>query len=140
MALFTFITLQAQAQQWLTDLDAAKVVAEKEGKNIILVFSGSDWCAPCIKLEKNIWDSAAFKAEAVSNWVLVKADFPKKKANALPEAQQKQNAALSEKYNREGTFPLVVLMDKNGKALGKTTYKNITPQEYIALLHSLEKK
>lgn len=140
LALFAFMAMQVQAQQWLTDLGAAKALAEKDDKNIILVFSGSDWCAPCIKLEKAIWESDAFKQEAAANWILVKADFPKKKANALPEAQQQQNAALSEKYNREGAFPLVVVMDKTGKTLGKTTYKNITPQEYIALLHSLEKK
>lgn len=127
------------SQNWVTGLDEAKAIAQKENKNIILVFSGSDWCAPCIKLDKNIWTSDDFKKEAAANWVLLKADFPKKKANALPETIQEQNGLLSEKYNKEGNFPLVVVMDKNGKALGKTGYKNITPADYIALLHSFEK-
>jgi len=127
------------SQNWVTSLDEAKAIAQKEDKNIILVFSGSDWCAPCIKLDKNIWASDDFKKEAAANWVLLKADFPKKKANALPEELQKQNGLLSDKYNKEGNFPLVVVMDKNGKALGKTGYKNIAPAAYIALLHSFEK-
>lgn len=127
-------------QNWITNIDEAKALAQKENKNIVLVFSGSDWCAPCIKLDKNIWATDTFKQEAASNWILLKADFPKKKANALPEEQQKQNAALSDKYNREGNFPLVVVIDGNGKTLGKTGYKNISPAEYIALLHSFEKK
>jgi thioredoxin-related protein len=141
--LFTLFILlfgiTAKAQQWHTDFEQAKTLAETEGKNIIVVFSGSDWCAPCIKLEKQVWDSEAFKKDA-SQWILVKADFPKKKANALPEAQQKQNATLYEKYNKEGAFPLVVVMDKTGKVLGKTAYKDIAPQDYINHLHTLEKK
>lgn len=138
--LFLIVSFQAKAQQWHTDFEQAKAIAQKEGKNILLVFSGSDWCAPCIKLEKSVFESDAFKSEAAAKWVLVKADFPKKKANALPEAQQQHNAALIEKYNREGTFPLVVILDANGKVLGKTTYKNITPQEYINQLHAFETK
>lgn len=138
--LFLCLATQLQAQEWYTDFAQAKKLATEESKNIILVFSGSDWCAPCIKLEKQIWESTDFKAEASKNWVLVKADFPKKKANALPEPQQQQNATLYEKYNAEGAFPLVVVLDKNGKVLGKTAYKNISPTEYISHLHSFEKK
>ena len=48
-----------------------------------MVFSGSDWCAPCIKLDKAVWQSEEFKKEAETNWVIYKADFPKKKANQL---------------------------------------------------------
>lgn len=139
-SLLVLFPLGAYSQDWKTNLDEAKAIAQKENKNIILVFSGSDWCAPCIKLEKNIWASDAFKAEAKKDWVLVKADFPKKKNNAQEENLKKQNAVLAEKYNKEGNFPLVVIMDKNGKVLGKTGFKNISPAEYIVQLHSFENK
>ena len=56
-------------------------IAQTQDKNIIIVFSGSDWCAPCIKLDKNIWQSEAFKKEANEEWILVKANFHRKKAN-----------------------------------------------------------
>ena len=49
------------AQDWQTDFEEAKKIAAEQDKNIIIVFSGSDWCAPCIKLDKNIWQSEAFK-------------------------------------------------------------------------------
>ena len=42
------------SQNWLTDFENAKELAKEENKKIILVFSGSDWCAPCIKLENEI--------------------------------------------------------------------------------------
>ena len=64
------------AQEWQENFDEAKKIASEQDKNIIIVFSGSDWCAPCIKLDKNIWQSEAFKKEANEEWVLVKANFP----------------------------------------------------------------
>jgi len=129
----------AFSQDW-KNFEEAKTLAAKENKSILLVFSGSDWCAPCIKLDRSVWQSEDFKSEAKKEWILVKADFPKKKGHELPLALQEQNKALAEKYNKDGLFPLVVVLDKNGKATGKTGFKNIAPKEYIALLHSLEKK
>ncbi|MFY7937555.1 MAG: thioredoxin family protein, partial [Flavobacterium sp.] len=67
------------SQNWTTSLEAAKTEAAASNKNILLVFSGSDWCAPCIKLDRTIFQSDVFKAEAEKKWVLLKADFPKKK-------------------------------------------------------------
>ena len=126
------------AQKWETSFDAAKTKAEMEGKSIVLVFSGSDWCIPCIKLEKSIWESQVFKDYSKEHLVLFRADFPKKKANALPKEQQERNDGLAEIYNKQGLFPLVLVLDKKGKILGTTGYKNISPEEYIALLHSFE--
>jgi thioredoxin-related protein len=138
--LFLCASSLAFSQNWKNNLEEAKSIASRENKPIILVFSGSDWCGPCIKLDRNIWQSDEFKKEANSKWVLVKADFPKKKANQLSETQTKINKLLAEKYNPNGNFPLVVVLDKDLKVTGMTTYKNISPEDYIALLHSLEKK
>ncbi|MFI0427252.1 MAG: thioredoxin family protein [Flavobacterium sp.] len=128
------------AQDWQTDFEEAKKIATEQDKNIIIVFSGSDWCAPCIKLDKNIWQSEAFKKEAAEEWVLVKANFPRKKANELSKEQTEHNRKLAEKYNIEGSFPLVVILDKNGKVLGKMGFKNVSPEEYIKMIHAFEKK
>lgn len=129
-------TYIVSAQDWKTNLDDAKTEATKETKNIILVFSGSDWCAPCIKLDRSIWQSDAFKKASSENWILLKADFPKKKANALSEEQIKTNQELAEKYNPEGSFPKVVILDNEGKVLGIMGYEKITAEEYIAKLKS----
>ena len=129
----------SMAQNWEKNFEIAKERSAKEGKNIVLCFSGSDWCIPCIKLEKTIWESMEFANYSQAHFVLLRADFPKKKANALPKEQQEQNDKLAESYNKQGMFPLVVLLNKSGKVLGTTSYKNISPTEYIALLHSFEK-
>ena len=130
----------AASQEWQTNFEEAKKIATEQDKNVVIVFSGSDWCAPCIKLDKNIWQSEAFKKEAAAEWVLVKANFPRKKANELPKEQTEHNRKLAEKYNLEGSFPLVVVLDKNGKVLGKMGFKNVSPEEYIKMIHALEKK
>ncbi len=57
------------------------------------------------------------------------ADFPRKKQNMLPVEQQKKNEQLAETYNKNGYFPLVVVLDKDGKVLGQTGYKKITVKE-----------
>ena len=128
------------SQNWNYNFDEAVSLAQNEDKNIIIVFSGSDWCAPCIKLEKNIWQSEVFKNESEKEWVLVKANFPRKKANELPKEQTEHNRKLAEKYNVEGSFPLVVVLDKNVKVLGKMGFKNVSPEEYIKMIHVVENK
>jgi len=127
------------AQQWETNFETAKKKAAEEGRNILLVFSGSDWCIPCMKLEKNIWQSKEFIEDSKDHFVLLRADFPKHKSHALSKEQQEKNNHLAEIYNQQGLFPLVEVLDKNGKVLGKTGYKNVSPKEYIAMLHNLEK-
>lgn len=128
------------AQEWNYNFDDAKKQASEQDKNIIIVFSGSDWCAPCIKLDKTIWQSQAFKNEAENSWIVVRADFPRKKANALSKEQTDHNRKLAEKFNGEGSFPLVVILDKNGKVLGKMGFKNVSPEEYIKMIHAIDRK
>nr|WP_294778206.1 thioredoxin family protein [uncultured Flavobacterium sp.] len=136
---FLLLTANTFAQNWTANFEEAKALAEKENKNILLVFSGSDWCAPCIKLDRNVWQSADFKAYAEGKFVLLRADFPKKKANALPEEQKTANLALAEKYNKEGFFPFVVVLDKTGKVIARKGYENQTAEKYIAELQALIK-
>lgn len=127
------------SQNWKLDFDEAKQLANEENKNIIIVFSGSDWCAPCIKLDRNVWKSEVFKKVADENWIIVKADFPRKKANQLEDAQMTKNRKMAEKYNIEGSFPLVVILDKSGKVLGKMGFKNVSSEEYVKMIQEIEK-
>ena len=139
VVLLFFITALGNSQTWVTNIEEAKTLAAKENKNILLVFSGSDWCAPCMKLEKVVWKSEEFKQEAENKWVLLRADFPKKKGNQLSAELTASNKKLAEKYNKGGNFPLVVMLDKTGKVIGMTGFKNVTAEEYIKMINSLVK-
>ena len=130
-------TARLSAQDWRTDWDIAGVEAEQANKKLILVFSGSDWCIPCIKLEKEIWESLSFTQYAEQYYVLFRADFPKRKKNKLPEKIQKLNDRLASEYNSKGYFPLVVVLDTKGKVKGQLGYEKLTPEAYIALIEQL---
>ena len=130
-------TARLSAQDWRTDWDIAKVEAEQANKKLILVFSGSDWCIPCIKLEKEIWESPSFTQYAEQYYVLFRADFPKRKKNKLPETIQNLNDRLASEYNSKGYFPLVVVLDAKGKVKGHLGYEKLTPEAYIALIEQL---
>lgn len=127
------------AQDWHQDFDEALIQSKEDDKPLILVFSGSDWCAPCIKLDRSIWTSALFKNYAAENYILYKADFPRKRKNRLSESMLNRNKELAEKYNSQGYFPLVVVLDGKETVYGTLGYEKATPTEYIELLNSFVK-
>lgn len=112
-----FLTLFTPAATWLGNFNDAKMQAAKSHKLILINFSGSDWCAPCVRLRKEILETANFENFASRNLVLVRADFPRQKKNQLSKEQIKLNEALADKYNSKGAFPFTLLVDENGKVL-----------------------
>ena len=131
-----FICSVSIAQDWETNYDKALEIAQINNKKIVLVFQGSDWCAPCIKLERNVWSSPEFMNYAKSHFVMLKADFPKRKKNKLSKEQQSHNNKLAERFNKNGYFPFVIVLDNNGTVLGTTAYKKIPVSEYIEQLEN----
>ncbi|WP_291871615.1 thioredoxin family protein [Maribacter sp.] len=138
LSLVLFVNLTVAAQDWQIDMTTAKELAQDNNKLIILVFQGSDWCAPCIKLDKEIWSTEEFKSYAAEHFVMLQADFPKRKRNALPQEQTIKNKKLAEQYNPKGYFPFVVVLNTSGKVLGQTSYKKLAPTKYIDLLESFK--
>jgi thioredoxin-related protein len=134
--LFLFISGPAIGQFWHTDYKEAQSIAKTENKPILLVFQGSDWCAPCIKLDREVWSTEEFRQYASTRWVMLKADFPRRSKNALATEQAEANAVLAERYNKNGIFPLVVVLDEEGQVLGETSYQKIGPEGYIELIES----
>jgi len=102
---------------WLGDFKEATLEASKSHKLILINFSGSDWCGPCIRERKEILENDAFVNYAADHLVLVRADFPRQKKNQLSKDQIKRNEALADKYNPDGKFPYTILVDEHGKVL-----------------------
>jgi len=124
--------------QWETNFDNAKKTAKEKNQLILLNFSGSDWCGPCIMLRKDYLESEGFTQMANTNLVLVNADFPRKKKNTLSPEMIKRNDALAEKYNKEGNFPLTLLLNAEGKVLKTWRGKpDVSPEEWTAEIKSV---
>jgi len=121
----------SKSLEWLTDYDTAIENSISEDKNILLVFSGSDWCKPCIRLEQQVFEKETFKNFADKKLILLRADFPRKRKNKLSKSQTQHNEGLAEKYNTSGQFPLVLILDKNGKVLKTLNSTLESPEAFI---------
>jgi len=125
-------TLLVTGVTWSGDFSAAQKQAAQEHKLIIVNFSGSDWCGPCIRLRKEILESSTFESYATEHLVLVRADFPRQKKNQLSKDQVKLNEALADKYNPDGKFPYTLVVDETGKVLKSWDgFPDETPEQFV---------
>ncbi len=137
--LSTFILLlmpfSSYAQNFLHNIEAAKTVAQTDSKPILMIFSGSDWCKPCIQLKEKVITQQDFTAFANENLVLLELDFPYRRKNRLSKEQQAHNEKLAEQYNPKGQFPLMVLVNADGSVITEVEYNNrLSAKEYVRLM------
>ena len=125
----------AAGDEWMTDFEAAKQKAAAENKDLLVNFTGSDWCSWCIKLVDEVFKHDAFKKGVADNFVLVDLDFPQDKSK-LDESTQKQNEMLQEKYSIQG-FPTILLLDDQGRPYAQTGYQAGGPEKYLVHLDKL---
>ncbi len=133
---FIINSLALVSQDWFESFEESLIKSNQENKKIILVFQGSDWCGPCIKLTEEVWSSKYFIDYARKFFILLKADFPRKRKNYLNDEQKEANKILAERFNPNGYFPLIVVIDSTGNVLGKMGYEKKTPEQYIKTLES----
>ena len=119
----SLLNASASDVEWSTDAVKAQAKAKAEKKLVMLDFTGSDWCGWCIRLHKEVFSTAEFAEYAKKNLVLVEVDFPRKKE--LSAEQKKANQALQSKYEIKG-FPTLIVLDGNGKLLGRLSYSDGT--------------
>lgn len=119
---------------WETDFEKASAAAGKEGKYMLLDFSGSDWCGWCIRLDKEVFSTDEFKKFAGENLVCVLVDFPK--AKEQDDALKAQNKKLAKKYGIRG-YPTVIILAPDGALAGTTGYQEGGPVKYIEHLKGI---
>ena len=124
------------AGDWETDFEKAQAKAEKEGKPMLVDFTGSDWCGWCIKLDEEVFSKKEFQKWAAENVVLVKLDFPKRTKQS--SKLKKQNAELAKKYEVRG-FPTILFLDAKGKVIGKSGYMAGGPSAWTKSADSIIK-
>lgn len=102
---------------WVSSFKKAKKKAKKQNKPILIYFTGSDWCGPCIKLDKKLFHTEKFASYAKENMILYMADFPRNK-DLVKDKVRKVNKALSQKYSQR-EFPTLIMVNHKGEELGK---------------------
>ncbi len=117
LLLITFFFIATSFTKWQPDFATAVQKAKEKHELILINFSGSDWCGPCMRMHKEIFENEAFSKITDTCLVMVNADFPRNKKNQLSKQLVKQNDMLADKYNPNGSFPYTVLINADGKVL-----------------------
>lgn len=125
---------------WFDDFQSAQQKAKEETKPILMVFAGSDWCKPCIMLEREVFENETFKNFAKEKLVLLKLDFPRKRKNAIPKEIKAQHEKLAEKYNPEGAFPLVLVLNPQGDVLHTIQHQSNQADQIISQIQKIVKQ
>jgi thioredoxin-related protein len=135
LALTASSTLLAVDEDWiLDDLAKAKAQAAEEGKDLLIDFTGSDWCVWCTRLDNEVFAQSQFKAEAPKNFVMVALDFPQAKPQT--DEVKAANRAAQEKYGVTG-FPTIILANAKGEAYAQTGYRPNGAGPYLEHLTAL---
>ncbi|WP_299438998.1 thioredoxin family protein [uncultured Aquimarina sp.] len=112
----TVVFSQKRELYWLTDFETAKEISKEAEKPILMYFTGSDWCAPCIMLQEDFFATERFK-KLSQRLILLKVDIPRR-MDIISEEQLKANKKLLSKYNKKGGFPNIIALNHKGKVLG----------------------
>jgi len=107
--------LSAKIPEWLTDYEIALQKAQNEEKNLLVYFTGSDWCPPCKMLKKDFFDTEEFKTLA-NEYVLLYIDLPRGR-NKISSDQLLHNQKLLGKLNKRGVFPFIAILNEKEKVL-----------------------
>lgn len=128
----------AGGEGWSSDFAASQKEAAETKKDLLIDFTGSDWCGWCIKLKEEVFSHDEFKAGVKDQFVLVELDYPSDKSK-LSKATSKQNEELGEKYQVRG-YPTILLTDAEGRPFAKTGYRPGGPEAYVKHLEELRAK
>lgn len=117
--------------KWTEDVQAALQSSSRDNKDLLLLFTGSDWCPPCKQLHEEVFSQHDFQFEASRDFELIKLDFPKEKPQS--DKLKSQNSEMAARYGVEA-YPTVILTDVNSKPYAITGYQEGGVENYLALL------
>ena len=129
LTVMLFTAFSVSAATWSTNFEEAKAESVKSKKPMLVLFTGSDWCGYCIKLEKEVFSKSEFEKWAKDNVILVKLDFPRRTKQS--DELKKQNRTLAGKFAIRG-YPTVLFMGGDEKVVGKSGYMRGGPAAWIA--------
>ncbi|HEX8563342.1 MAG TPA: thioredoxin family protein [Flavobacterium sp.] len=139
VTVLVLLTTIATAQEWKANLDDALAESRLKNKPVLLFFTVPDACDACVSLERMVLKSESFLQYACERYILARIEFKNSPGQTLSAEAKAKNLLIVEKYNKDGFFPLVVLLNKSERVLGKIgVYNGETPEEYLKMLKSFE--
>lgn len=127
----------AAGEGWTDNVDQAMATAQSEQKDLLMDFTGSDWCGWCIRLNNEVFSQDEFKSKAPESFVLVELDFPQSKPQT--DELKRQNAQWRDKFGVRG-YPTIMLTDAKGVPYAQTGYRQGGAEAYVKHLEELRAK
>ncbi|MBK1876271.1 thioredoxin family protein [Pelagicoccus mobilis] len=135
LVLFPFSIAQASDSLWQTNYETALSQAKAEDKLVLLLFTGSDWCHWCQKLERELFADEQIRAELPQLAIPVRLDFPRR--NSIPPQQARHNRVLQEKFKIKD-FPTVIILDPvTTNPILTHNYTSQSPSVYLKAIEAL---
>lgn len=131
VAATSLASAQEAEQRWFADYDQAVAVAKAEGKDLLVDFTGSDWCYWCKKLDEEVFSHDSWYSKANESFVLVALDFPNSAEAKAAVPNPERNQELVKKY-QVGGYPTILLMTAEGEVFAKTGYQEGGPESYVS--------
>lgn len=122
--------------EWFADFDKAVEAAKAQKKDLLVDFTGSDWCGWCIRLHDEVFSKDEFKAAAPKDFILVALDFPNGEAAKAKVPNPQRNQELAQKYEIRG-FPSILVLDADGTVVAQTGYMPGGPKPYVENLSKI---
>ncbi len=117
------------AIKWVRRLDEAKRIAQAEGKDLLINFTGLSWCGYCKRLEAEVFGKPEFAA-AADDFVLVEFDYPG--TDEYLEGDMKEWFPKLRDYYMVSGYPTVIVADAKGLPVAYTGYNTgITPEKFL---------
>ncbi|MHC4263245.1 MAG: thioredoxin family protein [Planctomycetota bacterium] len=120
----------ALGDNWYADYDEAMAAAKEQQKDLLVDFTGSDWCGWCIKLDEEVFSTDAFLGGVADQYILVKLDFPRAEEIKAKVPNPERNRELQEQFGVRG-FPTIALVNQNGERFAETGYRAGGPEPYL---------
>src|SRR5881275_1000265 len=117
-----------------TDYPRSVAIARKTNRPLLLAFLGTDWSLRSLKLDREVFDQAAFADDSKYNFLLCKIHFYQTQER-VPDLLL-QNQRLAEKYQIE-QFPTVVVLNSSGAELGRVGYIPGGVEKFAAAVNTI---
>jgi len=119
---------QEIALNWSSTYKEALRIAKKQKKPVLIYFTGSDWCSPCMILDRELFHTEKFKILSDNDLVLLKADIPRRRDLIEPD-KMSENLYLQKKYKVK-SFPTLIMVNHRGRKIAEKKGYIITEYYY----------
>jgi thioredoxin-related protein len=112
LLLFLIQIGNAQEVEMITEWKEAKELAKKENKRILIILTGSEWCAPCKKMDKKVIENSEFEKYAEQNLIVFLIDLPG--GGLVINSKVYQDYVKFENKYQTNALPSLILTENNG--------------------------